>query len=477
MFDIDKRRKARSPISRLKPIIITVSKYQPDQIAASGKDKSGSSLKIANDTVDTDRLQAKVSLRLLPFLLILYVISYLDRINLSFAAHPMMSDLHLTDQAYGFGGGIFFFGYCAFGIPSNFVIERLGPRRWISSIMIAWGLVTLCMCFVHDQNTFFALRLILGIAEAGFFPGMLLYLTYWFPPARYGMAVARFMTAVPLAGVLGSLMAAQTLSMSGACGLAGWKWLFVVTGLPAVLFGIVTAFYLADRPAQAKWLSAEEAALIEAQTAKEKKSSAAAEISIWDAFKTLVTWRFAFLYFSMSVCMYGFQLWLPQIIQTFGRTSDSQTALLAAIPALFQGLGMQVVAASSDKRNERRLHMVASCAITCTGLFAACLLPGSWFKLGGMTLAAFGIWSTLGPFWALARNNLRAPAQPAGIAFINSVGGLGGFVGPYLVGIVKQATPALLGADSDFAGALILLAAAAVLTAVLAMTSPVKRSE
>jgi ACS family tartrate transporter-like MFS transporter len=418
-----------------------------------------------------------VSLRLLPFLLVLYVISYLDRINLSFAAHPMMADLHLSDQAYGFGGGIFFFGYCAFGIPSNFIIAKLGPRRWISSIMVAWGLVTLCMCFVRDQNTFFALRLTLGIAEAGFFPGMLLYLTYWFPPARYGMAVARFMTAVPLAGVLGSLMAAQTLSMSGAAGLAGWKWLFIVTGFPAVLFGIVTFFYLADRPGQAKWLSAEEAAIIEAQTAREKNNAEAAKISVWDAFKTLITWRFAFLYFSMSVCMYGFQLWLPQIIQTFGRTSDSQTALLAAIPAVLQGLGMQVIAASSDKRGERRFHLLAACVITCVGLMSACLLPGSWFKLAGMSLAAFGIWGTLGPFWALARSNLRPAAQPAAIAFINSIGGLGGFVGPYLVGIVKHATPALFGANSDFAGALILLAATAVLTAILALTSPVKGAE
>jgi len=460
-------------------------------------------LTIAPDSAEADRLLARVSLRLVPFLLILYVISYLDRINLSFAAHPMMIDLHLSDQAYGFGGGIFFFGYCVFGIPSNFVIQRFGPRRWISSIMVAWGLVTLCMCFVRDQNMFFTLRLILGVAEAGFFPGMLLYLTYWFPPSQYGTAVARFMTAVPLAGVLGSMMASQALSWSGLGSIAGWQWLFVITGLPAVLFGVATFFFLCDRPSQAKWLTREEGETIEAmaavagtksgadpaantdidigttagtEVATETKTATAADLAAQGSFSAVVrnilVWRFALLYFSMSVCMYGFQLWLPQIVQAFGRTSDSHTALISAIPALFQGLGMQIIAGRSDRCGERRFHLVASSAITCIGLISACLLGDAWIKLAGLCVAAFGIWGTLGPFWALTRKCLRPAAQPAGIAFINSVGGLGGFVGPYAVGIVKHAAPALLGANSEFAGALVVLAATAVLTAVLAATSP-----
>jgi ACS family tartrate transporter-like MFS transporter len=455
------------------------------------------------NTINTDRLLAKVSLRLLPFLLVLYIISYLDRINLSFAALQMNADLHLSDEAYGIGSGIFFFGYCAFGIPSNLVIERLGPRKWISVIMVAWGLVTVCMCLVRDQNTFFALRLILGVAEAGFFPGMLLYLTYWFPPDKYGMAVARFMTAIPLAGVLGSLMAAKAFSLGGIGGLAGWKWLFIVTGLPAVLFGIAAFFFLADRPSQAKWLTTEEGLAIEALTGKKAISpaslvkadsadvpstaqghankSAHSEASIAAAFKSSIVWRFAFLYFSMSVCMYGFQLWLPQIVQTFGHSSqsntDSQTALLSAIPALFQALGMQAIAASSDRRCERRWHVVASSVITCVGLLSACLLADAWLKLAGLSLAAFGIWGTVGPFWALTRSCLRPKAQPAGIAFINSIGGLGGFFGPYLVGLVKHLVPSLLGHNSSFASALVLLSGAAVVTGILAATSPVRRSD
>jgi ACS family tartrate transporter-like MFS transporter len=279
-------------------------------------------------------------------------------------------------------------------------------------------------------------------------------------------------------------------------GLAGWKWLFVITGLPAVLCGIASYFFLVDRPSQAKWLTEEEGLAIEKLTGKkavgergavtavapcdeetktqaqaQANKSARAEASIAAALKSTMVWRFAFLYFSMSACMYGFQLWLPQIVQTFGHGSDSQTALLSAIPAVFQGLGMQVIAGSSDRRCERRWHVVASSVITCIGLMAACLLGEAWLKLAGLSLAAFGIWGTVGPFWALTRSCLKPQAQPAGIAFINSIGGLGGFVGPYLVGVVKQLVPSLLGHDSSFAGALVLLAAAAVLTALLAATS------
>lgn len=428
---------------------------------------------------DQSRLLGRVSRRLLPFLLILYVISYLDRINLSFAALQMQGDLHLADSAFGFGAGVFFFGYCAFGIPSNLLIERFGPRRWISSIMVAWGLVTLAMCLVWDQNSFYALRLLLGVTEAGFFPGMLLYLTRWFPPDRYGLAVARFMIAIPLAGVVGSLMAAPALALTGLLGLAGWKWLFIITGLPAVIFGVITFFYMADRPREAKWLSAEEALEIETLTAPAKAADASegpvdrSEASILAACKSLLVWRFAVLYFFMAVCMYGFQLWLPQIIKSFGHLSDAQSALLAAVPAVFQGLGMYFVAGSSDRLSERRFHVAASAAITCTGLLMACFFDTAWLRLVGVSIAAFGIWGSVGPFWALARSCLSSTAQPAGIAFINSIGALGGFFGPYLVGWFKTVVPNFLaGEHSSFAGALALLAAAAVLTAILAVTSP-----
>jgi MFS transporter, ACS family, tartrate transporter len=422
-----------------------------------------------------DRLMAKISWRLLPFMMVLYVVSYLDRINLSFAALQMNKELQFQPEVYGLGSGIFFLGYCAFGIPSNLIIGRLGPRLWVSLIMVAWGFVTVAMVLVRDPMSFYALRLLLGVAEAGFFPGMLLYLTYWFPQKQYCTAVARFMTAVPIAGVIGSLMAAKTLAMGGIAGLSGWKWLFIVTGIPAVLLGVCVYFWLTDRPSEAKWLSEKEKQLL-VETLSNKKPesdsvSSRSESSIHAAFTNPIVWRAALLYFSMSACMYGFQLWLPQILRTFGQSSDSQIALYSALPALAQGVGMQVVAASSDRRNERCFHIVAASVITFLGLTGACLLPGAEFKLASMCFAAFGIWANLGPFWALTRQSLKPLATPAGIAFINSIGGLGGFAGPYLVGLVQQMTPVLPGANVSFVSALIFLAGTSTLTAVLALLS------
>lgn len=425
---------------------------------------------------EEEKLLARVSWRLLPFLLVLYIVSYLDRINLSFAALEMNAQLKFSDQVFSLGAGIFFLGYCLFGIPSNVVIKRLGPRRWISSIMVAWGLVTVAMCLVQDALSFYVLRFTLGATEAGFFPGMLLYLTFWFPPKQYGTAVARFMSAIPLAGLLGSFVAAKAFEINGLWGLEGWKWLFIVTGVPAIALGIAVVFLLPDRPHQARWLSGEQKSMLEnllASHASEGNDAKSSEqLSVWATLKNLVVWRFALLYFSTTVCMYGFQLWLPQIIKTFGSATNSSVAMLSAIPALMQALGMLVIAASSDRSGERRYHVVASSGITVLGLVAATYLPDS-VKLAGLSLAAFGIWGTVGPFWALTRSSLSVSAQPTGLAFINSVGNLGGFVGPMLIGLIKQLTGSYAG--GEFGSALLLLASTALFTAFLAITTKVDR--
>ncbi len=425
---------------------------------------------------EEEKLLARVSWRLLPFLLVLYIVSYLDRINLSFAALEMNAQLKFSDQVFSLGAGIFFLGYCLFGIPSNVVIKRLGPRRWISSIMVAWGLVTVAMCLVQDALSFYVLRFTLGATEAGFFPGMLLYLTFWFPPKQYGTAVARFMSAIPLAGLLGSFVAAKAFEINGLWGLEGWKWLFIVTGVPAIALGIAVVFLLPDRPHQARWLSGEQKSMLEnllASHASEGNDAKSSEkLSVWATLKNLVVWRFALLYFSTTVCMYGFQLWLPQIIKTFGSATNSSVAMLSAIPALMQALGMLVIAASSDRSGERRYHVVASSGITVLGLVAATYLPDS-LKLAGLSLAAFGIWGSVGPFWALTRSSLSVSAQPTGLAFINSVGNLGGFVGPMLIGLIKQLTGSYAG--GEFGSALLLLASTAVFTAFLAITTKVDR--
>ncbi len=394
--------------------------------------------------------------------------SYLDRINISFAALQMKPDLHLSDEQFGMGAGIFFFGYCLFGIPSNLVIAKIGPRRLVSSIMIVWGLITVAMFLVKDANQFYILRFVLGIAESGFFPGMILYLTYWFPSKYFGAAVARFMTAIPVAGVLGSAVATWALGFQ-MFGLAGWMWLFIVTGLPAVILGIIVLFVLPDHPTTATWLNDAEKQKLAAMLAHEKPAtgqteSTSSEAGFFSTLKQLVVWRFATLYFALAVTMYGFQLWLPQIIKGFGSIDNIMTALLSAIPAVFQAVGMQVLAGHSDRTGERRYHLASASGFTVAGLALACWAPYSWLKLTGLCLAAFGIWGAVGTFWALTRANLAVPYQPTGIAVINSVGNLGGFAGPYLVGLVKQES-------HDFAGSLMVLAVASMVAGVLAATS------
>ena len=430
------------------------------------------------------QLVNKITLHLIPFMLILYVVSYLDRINISFAALQMNRDLNISDEAFGLGAGIFFFGYCLFGIPSNLVIQKFGPRRWISSIMILWGFVTIGMCFVRNQIDFCLLRFVLGIAEAGFFPGMILYLTYWFPPKYHGAAVARFMAAIPLAGLLGSGVAAFALGLKFG-GLAGWMWLFIVTGLPAILLGIVVRFWLPDRPRNAKWLTAEEIVAVERMVEvdvsvpkssdkvdpikgsndNEAETKGGASSGFFETLKDFYVWRFALLYFTLTVSMYGFQLWLPQIIKAFGSLDDTATALISAVPALFQALGMLVIAGHSDKTGERRYHIVLATMCTFLGLGVSCFGDHAWLKLAGLSLAAFGIWGSVGPFWALTTNSLKRSSHATGIAVINSVGNLGGFVGPSIIGVVKQYS-------HGFNDALIALAVASVLAGVIASTSP-----
>lgn len=417
------------------------------------------------------RLVSKITWRLIPFMLILYVVSYLDRINVSFAGLQMNRDLHISDWAFGLGSGIFFIGYCLFGIPSNLIIERFGPRRWISSIMIFWGLITILMCFMKHEMDFFVLRFILGVAEAGFFPGMILYLTYWFPARYYGAAVARFMTAIPVAGVLGSSIAAFALNLTLG-GLSGWMWLFIVTGLPAVVLGISVLFLMPDRPRDASWLSAEEKLSVEKMLSlpKPQKDSASAgggegSQGFFTTIREFYVWRFAVLYFMLTISMYGFQLWLPQIIKDFGDLNVTQIALLSALPAIFQALGMLVIAGHSDKTGERRFHVVAATACTVIGLIVCCLELAAWVKLTGLCVAAFGMWGSVGPFWALTTNGLKRQSHATGIAVINSVGNLGGFVGPTIVGLAKDHF-------HSFFGALIALALASVLAGVLAATSP-----
>ncbi len=405
-----------------------------------------------------EKTLAKVTRRLIPYMFSLYILSYLDRINVSFAGLQMYTDLKMTDEDFGFGLAIFFIGYFLFGAPGNIVMERLGARKWISSIMVVWGAITMALALVNSIHSFYALRFFLGAAEAGFFPGMILYLTYWFPEKQRGLAVAKFMAAIPAAGVLGGLISSKILEMGGLLGLPGWKWLFLITGLPSILMGIITWFYLTDRPENAKWLSAEEKVWLKAEVDKDRMKASAAKdsVKLFSRETTAALILLSLLYFSLTLGMYGFQLWLPKIIKGFGGLTDGETALVTVIPALFQALGMLVIAKSSERTGERRLHVAASAIIAAVGFILTSLISNPWLALVSLSITAFGIWGTVGPFWSLSTALLPPRVKAAGIGFVNSTGNLGGFVGPHVVGIMKQATGGFHGGLYTMAASLIM---------------------
>ncbi len=394
-------------------------------------------------------------------MLLLYVVAYLDRINVSFAGLQMNRDLGFNDEIFGIGAGAFFIGYFLFGVPSNIMVEKLGARRWVSAIMIFWGMISTSMSLVHDVNWFYFMRFMLGVAEAGFFPGMILYLTYWFPKKDHGKAVARFMTAVPLAGVLGGVISSRVLLMSGFMGLPGWKWLFIITGIPAILLGVVVLFVLCDGPSKCNWLNEDERNWLLEKVAEDRKKSKipAPKLNI---FANLRVWHLAFLYFCLALGMYGFQLWLPQIIQSFDKLDDSTTALLSAVPAVFQALGMIFIAGHSDKKQERRWHVACSAFMAAIGLMLCGICHNPVLSLICLCVTACGIWGTVGPFWAIPTSYLSPESAAAGIGLINSVGNLGGFAGPYIVGFIKTRS-------TDFVYSLGALAVSLVVAGILAL--------
>jgi ACS family tartrate transporter-like MFS transporter len=421
-----------------------------------------------------EAILTKVAWRLLPIMMLLYVIAYLDRINISFAGLEMNADLRFDDRTFGTGSGVFFFGYCLFGAPSNMLLEHYGARRLLAAMMIVWGCITVGMIAIQTPYEFYALRFFLGVAEAGFFPGMILYLTYWFPKQRQGLVVGKFMSAIPLAGVLGGLVASSVLGIQevngipGLNGLRGWQLLFVATGIPAVLSGIVVLFCLPDRPDHAKWLNHEEAKflvkLVDREAAPDNSSEHSSDPSpdhsqqpspdhssgspgsgLLDALALAklslanpLVWYLSLLYFSMALGMYGFQLWLPQIIKDIGNLDAAHTALISAIPAIFQGAGMILIARHSDKTQERRLHLALSAIIAFVGLVSAALIHNPWIALVALSVSAFGIWGTVGPFWALPSSFIKPSVRASAIGLINSLGNLGGFVGPYTIGLVRS---------------------------------------
>jgi ACS family tartrate transporter-like MFS transporter len=400
---------------------------------------------------------------------LLYIVAYLDRINIGFAALQMNRDLGLSPAVYGFGAGVFFIGYFLFEVPSNLIMERVGARMWIARIMITWGLISSAMMFVRGPVSFYALRFLLGLAEAGFFPGMILYLTYWFPSRERAGAISLFMTAVALAGVVGGPVSGALLTMTGVGGLAGWQWLFLLEGLPAVVLGIVVLLYLPNGPADAPWLTPAERTFLLGRVRAGGERSEGTHQTVRSALASGRIWLFSLSYCGIVAALYGISFWLPTILQGLSSLPDFTVGVLSALPYVVAAVGMVLVGRHSDSTGERRWHVAGSAFIGAAGFLLSAATRSPAPALGAISVAALGIFAAMPPFWAMPTAILRGSGAAAGIALINSIGNLGGFLGPYSIGLIRNAT-------QGFAGALVALAASLVVGGLLALAAPSNRT-
>jgi MFS transporter, ACS family, tartrate transporter len=386
------------------------------------------------------RAMRKASFRLLPFLCLCYGVSFLDRVNVGFAALAMNADLGFTASVFGFGAGIFFVGYILFEVPSNLLLERVGARRWIARIMVSWGLIAAAMSLVNGPISFYVMRFLLGVAEAGFFPGIILYLTFWFPALERARIVSLFMAAVPISAVIGAPISGALLGFDGLGGLKGWQWLFLIEGVPAILLGIAAWFLLDERPQEAKWLTtAERRALSGLLAAETKAAKAAGFAELRQGLTQPRVLVLGFLYFCIVVGLYGIGFWMPQVIQSYGLT-PLQIGLLTAIPYLFASGDMVLWGWHSDLTGERSWHVTLPLLVAAAAFAASALsLPLAPMMLA-LTVATIGIYGAIGTFWSLPTTLLTGTAAAAGLALINSMGNAGGLVGPFVVGVMKDAT-------------------------------------
>jgi len=414
-----------------------------------------------------DATYRKVAWRLMPLLLICYIVAYLDRVNVGFAKLQMMSDLGFSDVVYGLGAGIFFIGYFLFEVPSNIILHKVGARVWIGRIMISWGLISAAMMVVNSAPMFYVMRFLLGVAEAGFFPGIILYLTYWFPSQRRGRITALFMTGIALAGVVGGPLSGYIMkAFDGANGWAGWQWMFLLEGLPAVLLGVIVIIVLDDRVTDAKWLNDEERALLATQISAEQADKH--EASVFTVMSSPRVWLMALIYFSFVMGLYGVSFWLPTIIKAMGVADPLQIGLMSAIPYGAAVIVMLIITKSADRLRERRWHVALPGVIGAAGLLLSVLWAhDTVLAMFALTIATAGILTTLPLFWSLPTAFLSGTGAAAGIAMINSLGNLAGFISPYAVGWLKEAT-----ASTD--AGMYMLAGSLIVGAILTISVPAK---
>jgi ACS family tartrate transporter-like MFS transporter len=403
----------------------------------------------------------KIYIRLLPFAILSYFLAYIDRINGSFAALTMREDLGLSATVYGFAVGTFYWGYFLFEVPSNIVLEKVGARIWIARIMITWGILAAATAAVVGPTSFSVLRFLLGSAEAGFFPGIVLYFTYWFPTYHHGRIVSGFLIGLPIAVAAGAPVSTALLGLDGLWGLKGWQIMYLAEGVPTVLIGIVTLFVLTDHPAQAKFLTPEEKAWLSAKLTSERTAKEAVrKFSIWQGMFDLKVLLLALNYFGIVVASLGVLFFVPQIIKAIGVTSNMTVGWLTMIPYISGGIGLVSWGYLSDRMNERRWNLLGACAVSTIGLIIAGMTIGTWWAMVGLSIATFGFYGSKGPFWSMPPMFLTGTAAAASIAWINSIGNLGGFFGPWYVGVMKDLT-------NSYAGGLYGLAALCVISAIV----------
>lgn len=392
---------------------------------------------------------AKVRRRLLPLMILCFFIAFLDRVNVGFAALQMNQDLGFNAAVYGFGAGIFFVGYFLFEVPSNLILHRIGARVWIARIMITWGLIVVGMAFVGGTTSFYVMRFLLGVAEAGFFPGMILYISLWFPARERARATSIFILGLPISVLIGAPLSTALLGLDGVAGMRGWQWMFIAEGLPAIAIGLVVFAYLTDRPGDAKWLApAERDWLIEALGREEVAKASIRTWTVGASLRDTKVLTLAGAFFCNVIPIYGITLWLPQIVKSAGGLNNFQTGLVTPIPYLCAAVAMVLNARHSDRTGERKMHILVSTLIGAAGFVLAASAVSPWVGLAGICVGACGIWSANTIFWTLPAAFLTGAAAAAGIGLINAVGNLGGFVGPYLTGWIKDAfgnyAPAML---------------------------------
>jgi ACS family tartrate transporter-like MFS transporter len=391
------------------------------------------------DAVLEPSAMRRIGWRLVPLLILAYFVSFLDRVNVGFAAIQMNKDLGLTATVYGWGAGIFFLGYFLLEVPSNLALERYGARLWIARIMATWGIISACMALVQGPWSFIVLRFLLGAAEAGFFPGVILYLTYWFPSDYRARIVSVFMISIPFSSFLGSPISGALLGLGG-WGLRGWQWLFILEGLPAILMAGAVLWLLPDRPGDADWLPAAERDWLDRRLAAEAARNALpAKPALWETLRHPRVLLLAIIYVGSTCSSYGLTLWTPQIIKSYG-LGNFETGLLNSIPFGIASLAMVLWGRHSDRMQERRWHLAVSFLILAVGLAGGTVLSGLVALVCALTVAAIGVYMLKGPFWALATEQLSPAIAAASIAAINATGNLGGFIGPYLIGAIKDAT-------------------------------------